>query len=65
MHINDKVCDICGKKRGRPNDHTLCAEKRKIKYAAQKRTQHSTNKNSYTEANINGFLKVIDGTYFD
>lgn len=29
----DKVCDICGKKRGRPYDHTLCAIKRKAKHA--------------------------------
>ena len=28
----DIVCDICGKKRGRPNNHDLCAIKRKAKH---------------------------------
>lgn len=55
----DKVCDICGKKRGRPYDHTLCAIKRKAKHAAVKSKRHKS------AENITGYTKMIEGTYYD
>jgi hypothetical protein len=36
MNPADILCDICGKKRGRPNNHDLCAIKRKAKHDANK-----------------------------
>lgn len=61
----DKVCDICGKKRGRPYDHTLCAIKRKAKHAAVKSKRHKSAESIYTDANITGYTKMIEGTYYD
>lgn len=29
--LTDRVCDICGKRRGRPYDHTECSKQRQAR----------------------------------
>ena len=53
----DIVCDICGKKRGRPYDHTLCAIKRKAKHAAKK---YRTESKEAQNKKIDRFVKTLD-----
>ena len=54
----DIVCDICGKKRGRPNNHDLCAIKRKAKHGAGKDAPSS--KHTYQSEKDLKYIASID-----
>lgn len=57
MKSIDIVCDICGKKRGRPNVHTLCAIKRK---ALHREETARRARSSHTYANPRKLAEFIE-----